>query len=186
MHPIGEWPSDPGHRALLPFSKPAATLSLPLASATRGPHSQTDNEHDASPIIESIRALTRAPSTTAADGQPRRARARSAPGAAGRVRRRRSSTASARHAVVSATTRSPCRLHGLSAASPRGPHEVRHARRPHTRQEETPRPAPPRRPQQARHDRTMGCPQWGESSAWRPAFRAKRVACAACGDARHG
>jgi hypothetical protein len=57
-------------------------------------------------------------------------------------------------------------------ASPRGPHEVRHARRPHTLQEETPRPAPRRRPQQARHDRTMGCPQWGESGAWRPAFRA--------------
>jgi hypothetical protein len=27
---------------------------------------------------------------------------------------------------------SPCRLHGLLPASPRGPHEVRHARRPHT------------------------------------------------------
>jgi hypothetical protein len=37
-------------------------------------------------------------------------------------------------------------------------------------------PAPPRRPQQARHDRTMGCPQWGESGAWRPAFRAMQVA----------
>jgi hypothetical protein len=36
---------------------------------------------------------------------------------------------------------SPCRLHGLLPASPRGPHEVRHARRPHTVQEETSRPA---------------------------------------------
>jgi len=76
MHPIGGWPSDPGHRALLAFSKPAATLSLLLASTTRGRHSQTDNEHDPSPIIESIRALTPAASTTAADGQPQRARAR--------------------------------------------------------------------------------------------------------------
>ena len=74
-----------------------------------------------------------------------------------------------------ATTRSPCRLHGLLPASPRGPHEVRHARRPRTLQEETPRPAPPRRPPQARHDRTMGCPQWGESGAWRPGFRALRA-----------
>ena len=49
---------------------------------------------------------------------------------------------------------------------------MRHARRPHTLQEETPRPAPPPRPQQARHDPTTGCPQWSESSAWRPAFRA--------------
>jgi hypothetical protein len=76
MHPIGRWPSDPGHRALLPFSKPAATRSLPLASTTRGRHSQTDNEHDPSPISESIRALTPAASTTATDGQPRPARAR--------------------------------------------------------------------------------------------------------------
>ena len=65
MHPIGGWPSDPGHRALLAFSKPAATLSLPLASTTPGRHSQTDNEHDPSPIIESIRALTPAARTTA-------------------------------------------------------------------------------------------------------------------------
>jgi hypothetical protein len=70
---------------------------------------------------------------------------------------------------------SPCRLHGLLPASSQGPHELRHARRPHTLQEETPRPAPLRRPQQARHDRTMGCPQWGENGAWRPAFRAERV-----------
>jgi hypothetical protein len=34
-------------------------------------HSQTDNEHDPCPIIESIGALTPAASTTAADGQPR-------------------------------------------------------------------------------------------------------------------
>ena len=58
-------------------------------------------------------------------------------------------------------------------ASPRGPHEVRHARRPHTLQEETPRPAPRRRPQQARHDRTMGCPQWGAKAA-RGALRSER------------
>jgi hypothetical protein len=73
------------------------------------------------------------------------------------------------------TARRPRRLAyymGLLPASPRGPHEVRHARRRHTLQEETPRPAPPRRPQQARHDRTRGCPQRGESGAWRPAFRA--------------
>jgi hypothetical protein len=58
----------PRHRALLPFSKPAATLSLPLASTTRERHSQTDDEHDPSPMIEWIRALTPAASTTAADG----------------------------------------------------------------------------------------------------------------------
>jgi hypothetical protein len=131
MHPIGGWPSDPGHRALPPFSKPAATLSLPLASTTRGRHSQTDNEHDPSPIIESIRALTPAASTTAADGRPRRASGwTSAQGAAGRIRRRRSSSASARHAVVSATTRSPCSSnsrsrsagsYGREGAGPRGP-----------------------------------------------------------------
>jgi hypothetical protein len=87
-----------------------------------------------------------------------------------------SSTSSRRPIEPGATTRSPCRLHGLLPASPRGPREVRHARRPHTLQAETPRPAPPRRPQQARHDRTMGCPQWGEGGAWRPAFRAERDA----------
>ena len=59
MHPLGGSPSDPGHRALLPFSKRAATLSLPLASTAPGRHSQTDNEHDPSPIIESIQALAR-------------------------------------------------------------------------------------------------------------------------------
>jgi hypothetical protein len=82
MHPIGGWPSDPGHRAA-PFSKPAATLSLPLASTTRGRHFQTYNEHDPSPTIESIRALTPALSTKAADGQPRRARARHRRGRSG-------------------------------------------------------------------------------------------------------
>jgi hypothetical protein len=50
----------------------------------------------------------------------------SAPGAADRVRRRRSSSAGARHAVVSATTRSPCLLHGLLRESPEGPGESRH------------------------------------------------------------
>jgi hypothetical protein len=64
----------------------------------------------------------------------------SAPRAAGRVRRRRSSSASARHAAVSATTRSPCRLHGLLPASPQGPRERRHARRPHTAEEDKARP----------------------------------------------
>jgi hypothetical protein len=49
----------------------------------------------------------------------------SAPGVAGRVRCRRSSSASARLAVVSATTRSPCRLHGLLRASPEGRGEPR-------------------------------------------------------------
>ena len=76
MHPIGGWPSDPGHRALLPFSKPAATQSLPLASTTRGRHSQTDTNTTPPPSSTSIRAVTPAASTTAADGRPRRARAR--------------------------------------------------------------------------------------------------------------
>jgi hypothetical protein len=92
-----------------PFSNPAATLSLPLASTTRRRHSQTDNEQGPSPIIESIRGPhaggehngRRRPATTCSGST-------SAPGAAGRIRRRRSSSASARHAVVSATTRSPC------------------------------------------------------------------------------
>jgi hypothetical protein len=42
-----------------PLLEPAATLSLPLASTTRGRQAQTDNEHDPSPIIESTRALAR-------------------------------------------------------------------------------------------------------------------------------
>ena len=76
MHPIGGWPSDPGHRALLPFSKPAATQSLPLASTTRGRHSQTDNEHDPSPIIDVDPGAHASGEHNAADGRPRRARAR--------------------------------------------------------------------------------------------------------------
>jgi hypothetical protein len=45
-------------------------------------------------------------------------------------------SASARHAFgVGATTRSPCLLHGLLPASPHGPRELRHARRPHTVEE---------------------------------------------------
>jgi hypothetical protein len=76
MHPIGGWPSDPRHRALLPFSNPAATQSLSLTSTTPARHSQTDNEHDPSPSSTSNRALTPAASTTAADGRPRRAGAR--------------------------------------------------------------------------------------------------------------
>ena len=43
-------------------------------------------------------------------------------------------------ASVGATTRSPCRLHGLLPASPHGPRELRHARRPRTVEEERARP----------------------------------------------
>jgi hypothetical protein len=71
-----------------PLLEPAATLSLPLASTTRGRQAQTDNEHDPSPIIESMRALARwraprpptGPATTCSGSI-------SAPRAAGRVRR---------------------------------------------------------------------------------------------------
>jgi hypothetical protein len=71
-----------------PLLEPAATLSLPLASTTRGRQAQTDNEHDPSPIIESTRALARwraprpptGPATTCSGSI-------SAPGAGGRVRR---------------------------------------------------------------------------------------------------
>jgi hypothetical protein len=72
-----------------PLLEPPATLSLPLASTTRGRQAQTDNEHDPSPIIESMRALARwraprpptGPATTCSGSI-------SAPRAAGRVRRR--------------------------------------------------------------------------------------------------
>ena len=39
-----------------------------------------------------------------------------------------------------AMTRSPCLLHGLLPASPQGPHELRHARRPHAVEEAKARP----------------------------------------------
>ena len=83
-----------------------------------------------------------------------------------------SSSTSSRHPVEpGATTSSPCRLHGLLPASPRGPHEVRHARRPHTVQEETPRPARLRVSAAGAPRPNHGLPA---SGAWRPAFRAFR------------
>jgi hypothetical protein len=57
----------PGTERCAPFSTPAATLSLPLASTTRGRHSQTDNEHDPSPSSTSIRALAPRRPTTGHD-----------------------------------------------------------------------------------------------------------------------
>ena len=108
MHPINGWPSDPGHRALLPFSKPQRrcryrsparragailrpqrTRPLPHHRVDPGPHA--GGEHNG----------RRRPATTCSGSTL-------ALGAAGRVRRQRSSSASARHAPVSATTRSPC------------------------------------------------------------------------------
>ena len=75
MHPIGRWPSDHGHRA----PPPLETSSDPVATArqhdARAPFSDRQRTH-LSPTSESIRALTPAASTTAADRQPRRARAR--------------------------------------------------------------------------------------------------------------
>jgi hypothetical protein len=56
------------------------------------------------PVIESIRALTPTASTTAADGGHDVLGLDIGAGAAGRIRRRRSSSASARRAVLSATT----------------------------------------------------------------------------------
>ena len=136
-----------------PFSNPAATLSLPLAGTTRRRHSQTDNEQGPSPIIESIRGPhaggehngRRRPATTCSGST-------SAPGAADRIRRRRSFSASARHAVVSATTRSPCRLHGLLRESAGGPGESRHVR-PHRQRARRRAPAGPccRRRTRERH-----------------------------------
>jgi hypothetical protein len=96
---------------------------------TRGRHSQTDNEHDALPHQ---RRRSQRSGRREHNGRQRPATtcsgATSAPGPEGRIRHRRSSSASAWHAVVSATTRSPCRLHGLLRVSREGPSETRQVR----------------------------------------------------------
>jgi hypothetical protein len=102
---------------------------------------------DPSPTGTPIRGRARCERTTAADAS-RHAIGLLDIGARGR-RHGRPQPSSRRPVEPGATTSSACRLHGLLPASPRGPHEVRHARRPHTLQEETPRPAPPRRPERA-------------------------------------
>jgi hypothetical protein len=123
-HRCTGWSSDPGHRALLPsrnerrrcrccsparraapFSDRQRTRPLPHHRVDRGAHA--GGEHNGR-----RRPATRSGST-------------SAPSAASRVRRRRSPSASAWHAVVRATTRSPCLLHGLLPASSGGPGESR-------------------------------------------------------------
>jgi hypothetical protein len=140
---------DPALRAAALTERPVATRSLPLASTTRRRHSQTDNEHDPSPIIDVDPGRhaggehngRRRPATTCSGST-------SAPGAVDRIRRRRSSSATARHALVGATTRSPCLLHGLLRASPEGSREVRHAPVSVADQNSRPR-APARRPRRA-------------------------------------
>jgi len=84
------------------------------------------------------------------EGRPRRAGARHPRQGDRSGRTSAVVSASARHAFgVGATPRSPCRLHGLLPASPRGPHEVRHARRPHTVAEQGSSDIPARRSGQA-------------------------------------
>jgi hypothetical protein len=60
-----------------------------------------------------------------------------------------SSTSSRRPVELGATTRSPCRLHGSLPASPHGPRELRHARRPNTVEEQDSTDIPARRSGQA-------------------------------------
>jgi hypothetical protein len=59
------------------------------------------------------------------------------------------STGSRRPVDPAATTSSSCRLHGLLPASPHGPRELRHARRPHTVEERDSTDIPARRSGQA-------------------------------------
>ena len=93
---------------------------------------------DPSPTATSIRARAPCERTTGRRRRPPRNRA---------ARYRRppeapwsSSTSSRRPVELGATTWSACLLHGLLPASPQGPRELRHARRPQTVEEEKARP----------------------------------------------
>jgi hypothetical protein len=79
--------------------RPTTSTTLPIIDVDPGAHAS--GEHN----------RRRRPATTCSGST-------STPGATGRIRRRRSSSASARHTVVSATTRSPCSSNSPSRCSP--------------------------------------------------------------------